>query len=139
MILSSCVNFFYNLTSSLLNFQTQPDISSLFDNVSSPWPLLFAGVIVAPFVEEVFFRGFVFTGLREKYGWIPAALISAGLFALVHLRPISFLPIFLMGLIFAYLYHRTNSIWPGLIMHLATNSLGLGAAYLLTQLSLPPL
>jgi len=137
MILSSCFNFFYNLAASLLNLQTQPDISSLFEDVSSPWPLLFAGVIVAPFVEEVFFRGFVFTGLRERYGWIPAALLSAGLFALVHFQPISFLPIFLMGLIFAFLYQRSNSIWPGLIMHLATNVLGLGAAYLISQLNLP--
>lgn len=139
MVLSYCFNFFYSLTSSVLGFRTEIDISGLFNDVSSPWPILFAGVIVAPFVEEVFFRGFVFAGLRGKYGWVPAALISAGLFALVHLQPVSFLPIFLMGMIFAYLYQRSNSIWPGLIMHLTTNTLGLGAAYLLSQASLPPL
>lgn len=139
MVLSFLFNVLYNLGASLLNLPSQPDISGLFDTFSSPWLLLFSGVIVAPVVEEIFFRGFVFAGLRERYGWVPAALISSGLFALVHLQPISFLPIFLMGLIFAYLYQRSGSIWPSLIMHLGTNTLGLGAAYLFSQLNLPPI
>ncbi len=136
MILAFCFNFFYSLAASLLNLNTQMDITGLFDMVSTPWPLLVAGVLVAPFVEEVFFRGFVFAGFRVKCGWIPAAVISAGLFAVVHMQPTLMLPIFLMGLIFAYLYQRTNSIWPAVIMHLATNTLGLGAAFLVHQFSL---
>lgn len=137
MILAFCFNFFYNLGAALVDLGSQTDMIGIFDMVNTPWPLLAAGVVVAPFVEEIFFRGFVFAGLREKYDWVPAALISAGLFAVLHLQPISILPIFLMGLIFAYLYHRTNSIWPAVIMHLATNTLGLGAAYLLSQMNLP--
>ena len=89
--------------------------------------------MVAPLVEEVFFRGFIFTGLREKYGWITAAFVSAFLFSAVHLQPIAMPPIFLLGLVFAYLYQRTESIWPGVIMHLATNTISLTAAYLISQ------
>jgi hypothetical protein len=44
-------------------------------------------------------------------------------------------PIFILGYIFAYLYRRSGSIWPAVVMHVATNALGLGAAYLLSRLT----
>jgi hypothetical protein len=133
MLLSFGFNFAYNFVLSLFNLQAQPDVVALFDQASSPWPLLVGGVVVAPVVEELFFRGFVFTGLREKHGWKLAGVISAGLFAVLHLQPWAVPPIFLLGLIFAYLYHRSESIWPAVIMHVITNGLGLGAAYLVSQ------
>jgi membrane protease YdiL (CAAX protease family) len=92
-----------------------------------------AGVVVAPVVEELFFRSFLFAGLRKRYGWQKAGLISAALFAVIHLQPLAAIPIFLLGCLFAYLYQRSNSVWPAIVMHVATNALGLGAAYLLSQ------
>ena len=136
MIFSFIFNFFYNLALLFKGIQSRFEVEGLFQSGSSPWLIFLTGIIIAPLVEEIFFRGFVFTGLREKYGWIPAALISAGLFAAVHLQPITIPPIFLMGLIFAYLYQRTESIWPAVIMHFATNTLGLAAAYMVSQLDL---
>ncbi len=137
MLFSSWFNFAYNQLLSLFNRQAQPDWSLLFDEVASPWPLLLGGVIVAPVVEELFFRGFVFAGLRERYGWKRAGLISAGLFAVMHFQPLAVLPIFLLGMIFAYLYHHSKSIWPAVLMHVLTNGLGLGLAYLMWLLDLP--
>lgn len=134
MILTFAFNFFYNLALLFNNIESGFEISDIFNSVSSPWLIFLTGIIIAPLVEEIFFRGFIYTGLREKYGWIAAALVSAGLFALAHIQPLSMPPIFLMGLIFAYLYQRTESIWPAVIMHFATNTLGLAAAYLISQL-----
>jgi len=136
MVLSSGFNMTYNFILMLFDLQPQVDVVALFDEVSSPWPLLVGGVVVAPVVEEIFFRGFVFTGLRERYGWKAAGLISAGLFTVVHLRPLVWIPIFILGLIFAYLYHRSESIWPAVIMHVLTNGFSLGAAYLISELGL---
>ncbi len=133
MIFTFTFNFFYNLFLLLNDIQSNFEISDIFNDIGSPWLIFITGILIAPLVEEIFFRGFVYTGLRERYGWITAALVSAALFAVVHLQPISMPPIFLMGLIFAYLYQRTESIWPGVIMHLATNTLGLAAAYMLSQ------
>jgi uncharacterized protein len=133
MIFTFIFNFFYSLGLMFKGIQSQYDISGLFGAGTSPWLIFLAGIVVAPLVEEIFFRGFLFTGLRERYGWIPAALISAALFAAVHLQPITLPPIFLLGLIFAYLYQRTESIWPAVIMHFATNTIGLAAAYMLSQ------
>jgi membrane protease YdiL (CAAX protease family) len=99
--------------------------------LDSPWWLLIAGVIVAPVVEEIFFRGFAFAGLRNRYSWRKAAVISSLLFASVHLQPAALIPIFILGLIFSYLYYRSGSIMPAILMHVSTNALALGAAYLI--------
>lgn len=129
MVLSAAFNLFYALFLGLFGLRVQPDLIPLFTELSSPWLLLVGGAIVAPVVEEIFFRGFVFAGLRGRYGWRRAALISSALFALIHAVPTAVLPIFILGCIFAYLYQRSGSIWPAILMHAATNSLALGAAY----------
>ena len=89
--------------------------------------------MVAPFVEEVFFRGFVFSGLIKKWDWKGAAFVSAALFAVAHVVPTSLLPIFILGWIFAFLYKISGSIWPAILMHMLTNTLALSAAYAISQ------
>lgn len=137
MILSYIFNFFYGLFLALFGLRIQIDLVPIFAQLSSPWLLLVGGAIVAPVVEEIFFRGFVFAGLRPRYGWQRAALVSSGLFALIHFTPTAVIPIIILGYIFAYLYHRSNSIWPAIIMHASTNALALGAAYVLANMDLP--
>lgn len=130
-------NLVYTLLLSVFNLQSRLDYAALFDELSSPWLLFLGGVVVAPVVEEIFFRGFLFSGLRQRYNPKMAGLISAGLFAVVHFQPVNLIPILFLGLIFTYLYHRSGSIWPAVIMHVLTNLFGLGAAYLASQLDLP--
>jgi len=130
MVLSFMFNFAYSTFLALLNLRIQADLTPVFAELSSPWWLLAGGVIVAPVVEEIFFRGFVFAGLCRRYEWQKAAVISAALFALIHLQLTAVIPIFILGYIFAYLYYQSNSIWPAILMHVATNALGLGMAYL---------
>ena len=137
MILSSMFNLFYSLFLALFGLRMQVDLVPVFAELSSPWWLLVGGVIVAPVAEEVFFRGFVFAGLRQRYGWKKAGLISSALFAVIHVMPTSMIPVFILGWIFAYLYHRSNSIWPAILMHVSTNALALGLAYVLANTSIP--
>jgi membrane protease YdiL (CAAX protease family) len=100
----------------------------------SPWWLWIGSVVAAPMVEELFFRGFVFGGLRPRYGWQKAAVISAALFAAVHLPRWGTLPLQLVfGYLLAYLYERSNSIWPGILMHAWVNASVLGSAYFTIQ------
>jgi membrane protease YdiL (CAAX protease family) len=137
MILSYIFNVFYGLFLALFGLRAQVDLVPIFAELSSPWWLLAGGVIVAPMVEEVFFRGFVFAGLRQRYNWKKAALISSALFAVIHVTPTAMIPIFILGLIFAYLYHRSHSIWPAILMHVSTNALALGLAYVLANTGIP--
>ena len=98
--------------------------------LSTPWPLIVTIVFIAPFVEEVFFRGFVFAGLRARYDWRWAAAISSALFAAAHLELTFFIPAFVLGYVFAYLYQRSGSVWPGMIVHAAMNALAMAVLYL---------
>lgn len=137
MVLSFAFNFFYSLFLALFDLRMQVDLVPIFAELSSPWWLLAGGVIVAPVAEEVFFRGFVFAGLRQRYDWKKAAFISSALFAVIHVTPTAMIPVFILGYIFAYLYHRSNSIWPAILMHVSTNALALGLAYVLANTSIP--
>jgi membrane protease YdiL (CAAX protease family) len=136
VLLSLVFNLVYGLFLGLFGLRIQPDLAPLFAQLSSPWLLLIGGAIVAPVVEEIFFRGFVFAGLRPQYGWQRAAVISSALFSVIHLIPTAVIPIFILGYIFAYLYQRSGSIWPAIVMHAATNALALGGAYFLANSNL---
>jgi hypothetical protein len=133
MLISFFFNLIYAAILGMFGQQIQPDIGPMFDETELPLLLLLGGAIVAPFVEEVFFRGFVFAGLRAHWGWPKAALTSAGLFALAHVVPTSILPIFILGMIFAFLYQMSASIWPAIFMHMLTNGVALSAAYAISQ------
>jgi membrane protease YdiL (CAAX protease family) len=137
MLISFAFNFAYALFLGLFGLRIQVDLVPILAELSSPWLLFLGAVVIAPVVEELFFRGFAFAGLRQTYGWQKAAVISSVLFALIHLTPTAIIPIFILGYIFAYLYQRSNSIWPAILMHAVTNGLALGAAYLSSSIDLP--
>jgi membrane protease YdiL (CAAX protease family) len=83
---------------------------------------LLAAALIAPVCEEVFFRSFAFMGfLRRMPLWL-AVVLSALLFALVHLDLASFAVLFCIGLALAFLRWYSNSIWPGIILHALNNA-----------------
>jgi len=80
-------------------------------------------VVFAPIFEELAFRGLLYAILRRRLTPLPAAMISAGIFALAHgYGVIGFLSVFWSGLLWAWIYERTGSVLPGIIAH-ATNNL----------------
>ena len=78
-----------------------------------------------PLTEELFFRGFVMTGLVARWGVMGAAVASALIFSLFHLHPGVLVPIFFTGLLLAALYHVTGSLWPPVIAHAGQNAVAL--------------
>lgn len=93
------------------------------------FPLAFTGIaIVGPFAEEIFYRGFIFGGLVSRLGPWGAAYVSAGLFAVSHIDLGLIIPAFIAGLLFAWIYNRTGSIWPVILAHSIQNALALGIA-----------
>ena len=75
--------------------------------------------------EEVFFRGIILVLFMRMVSQRKAVLLSAFLFAVVHLNPMSIsldgivdvISIFFMGLFFIYLALKTGSLLPGIIFH----------------------
>jgi membrane protease YdiL (CAAX protease family) len=128
----------HNLILMALNLQPQAaEITQIMSQLKTPVGFVVAGVFVAPLTEELFFRGFLFGGLEQRYGWKKALLVSSLIFSLFHLNLASLVPTFILGAIFAYLYHQSKSIWPGMILHFLTNAVGIGTVLLLTQIPHP--
>ncbi|HET9961387.1 MAG TPA: CPBP family intramembrane glutamic endopeptidase, partial [Nitrospiraceae bacterium] len=81
-------------------------------------------VIFAPLFEELAFRGLLFGVLRRRFRFVPAALVSAAIFAVAHgYGVIGFFSVLWSGILWAWAYERTGSLWPGVIGHAANNLL----------------
>ncbi|GAB4498587.1 MAG: type II CAAX endopeptidase family protein [Anaerolineales bacterium] len=125
-----------NLIMRALGVVTQADvISDLLSELDSPYLFAFVTAIVAPITEELFFRGFLFKGLRNKYGWVNALMFSSIIFALFHGQIATLIPTFLLGALFAYMYQRTESVYPGMILHFAINAMGVAVLLAADQMS----
>jgi membrane protease YdiL (CAAX protease family) len=84
-------------------------------------------VVLAPVCEEVFFRGFFFAGLLSKWSLWPSALVSGAVFGLVHAPtgPTAAIPLAGLGVGLAWLYNKTDSIWPCMLAHFLNNALAI--------------
>jgi uncharacterized protein len=134
LIASYGIILIHNLVLYGFGIRTQGDeIKQLFEMLKSPVWFFLVGAILAPLVEEIFFRGFLFQGFRARYGWVPGLLLSSAIFGLAHLDPAALIPTFILGCLLAFLYQRTNSVWPGVILHMLVNSVGLCSVYFATQ------
>lgn len=79
-------------------------------------------VFMAPVAEEIFFRGFIFGGLRRYVNLPIAGLVSGALFALAHGDPGLVLPFAGVGLVLAYVYERSGTLWASIGVHFVFNS-----------------
>jgi uncharacterized protein len=84
-------------------------------------------VIAAPVSEEIFFRGFIFGGLRRRLSFPVAAVISALIFGLFHYTgpgSIGVVPqLGFLGFALAWVYEETGSIYPTVAIHALNNAL----------------
>jgi hypothetical protein len=77
---------------------------------------------VGPVIEEVFFRGFVYTALRKRLSSFLSITISAFFFSWLHMTLFGFLPILILGILLAYLYEKNGTLIPSIIVHIVHNS-----------------
>jgi membrane protease YdiL (CAAX protease family) len=83
---------------------------------------VFLGIcLLAPVMEELFFRGFVFRGLLQRYSPRKAMLVSALLFAVFHLNPWQAVVAFPIGVLNAWLLLRTGGLVAGMVVHCTVN------------------
>lgn len=98
---------------------------------------LLGGVIV-PIAEEIYFRGVLHRWARDKWGVLIGSLISSSLFGLIHGIPPIIAFAFIMGLVIAYAYEKSQSLWPGVIVHIINNSFKIVLLYLLVANGFAP-
>ncbi len=124
----------HNLILVAMGVDTQGEtILKALAELESPVWFFIVGAVFAPIVEEIFFRGFLFQGFRQQYGWVRSMLLSSAIFAFAHLDLASLIPTFILGGVLACVYHKSNSVWPGIILHFLVNAFGLCSAYALMQ------
>lgn len=116
-----------------LVFDIDPERVSPVMRMSQQSPLLVyvlvpVLVLVAPFVEEMVFRGVVLSALAEKTSTWWALLVSSALFGIVHLDPVMVFPTAVLGLAMGVLFVETRSLWSAVAMHGFINGIAVAAA-----------
>jgi hypothetical protein len=131
-------NPYYALSAAL---EALADAAALKFNVTPDDALmLYASFIIvwAPIGEELFYRGYVQGVLRQSSGFSTAALVSAAFFGIRHATHLFFLwpdvPLvaaaswvlgaFVFGLLMSYLYEKTHSLYPPMLVHFGVNLIG---------------
>lgn len=77
--------------------------------------------LIAPFYEEVIFRGIILSATRHRIGFVWANIIQAFLFALAHMNLSLFVFYFVFGLVTGYMVKRTNGLLAGFFFHSINN------------------
>ena len=86
-----------------------------------------SAIIVAPLVEEIFFRGFMYQALRRTMAILPAALLTSLVFGIAHIDPAIIIPIAVVGMILLGIYRWTGNLWSSIITHAGYNAVAVAA------------
>ncbi|MFA7256133.1 MAG: type II CAAX endopeptidase family protein [Kiritimatiellales bacterium] len=100
------------------------DVAQLL-TAPAPWAirtaLFLIVIIVAPIFEEIVFRGILLPFMVRRAGFWPGIALISLVFGGLHLHLPSFLPLFLLSIIFSLAYARTQSLLVPIGMHAAFN------------------
>lgn len=119
-----------------IDLEAEQDLGFAADTTGMALGLVFISlVILPPLVEEIVFRGVLYTGLRKSMGFVLSALITSGLFAAAHLLGgvedallwVAAIDTFILSLVLVYLREKRASLWPAILLHAIKN----GVAFLL--------
>ena len=85
----------------------------------------FSVLIVAPIVEESIFRGAVYGPLIKKFGYKTSIVLTALIWALWHNNIRSFSGLLIVGIILSYVYAKSQSVIPNIVIHILHNFISL--------------
>lgn len=104
---------------------------------SQLWLVFASLVMLPPIAEEIMFRGFLFSSLRQKFRFRIAAVVTSILFGVAHLQFGSGAPLlwvaaidtFVLSLVLCYLREKTGSLWPSILLHAIKNGVAFVALF----------
>lgn len=99
--------------------------------------LMILVAVVAPFAEELFFRGMLYPLLRQRWSMWPAIVINGLLFSLIHLLPPLLPGLFVVGMVLAWVRERSGSLIPCIMLHALQNGVVLWGIYQLANGAIP--
>lgn len=109
--------------------QMQPpapqELVELFIGAGIDWrtaALVFLAVVVAPVSEEFLFRVGLYRFLKGRFSPRFALIVSSAVFALMHFNVLSFLPLFLIGMLLCRSYERSGNVLVPIGFHALFNA-----------------
>ena len=120
------------LVDPLTSWMEMPEfLKKVFAKMSqSDLPTFLSVVVCAPLLEEWLLRRVALKGLlQHTKPWV-AIVMTALMFAIMHMNPWQAIPAFLLGCVFGWVYYRTRSYWICVCMHAINN----GASFLIASL-----
>ena len=130
----------YRLTHMLIGTQTNLNDKTINAQIdTAPRSTLVIVILLAPFVEEVLFRGLVFGGLRSHSRTV-AYLVSCLLFAFLHVWQYAWgshdvayfwlmVQYLVPGMVLAWAYDHSGTLWTSVGLHAAANALSVLALH----------
>ncbi|WP_231784191.1 CPBP family intramembrane glutamic endopeptidase [Lentibacillus sp. JNUCC-1] len=108
----------------LLGIESGSENTMMIMDMIKVLPIFFiVPTITAPILEEIIFRKIIFGSLYKRFNFFIAAIISAGIFGIIHGEPEHILIYSGMGLVFAFVYVRTKRLIVPIIVHMSLNSI----------------
>ncbi len=96
-----------------------------FMQLQSSWLGILCIALLGPVVEELLFRGAITKALLKQYSPATAIVVSALIFGIIHINPAQIAGAFLIGLLLGWLYYKTASLIPVILVHVLNNSLSI--------------
>jgi sodium transport system permease protein len=107
-------------------FPTPPAITDALRSLVTPgdslWLKLFAVALTPAICEELLMRGVILRSLVRPLGHTGAVVVSALLFAILHLSAYRFVPTFMLGLLLGTVALSSRSLWPAMLVHALNNA-----------------
>jgi membrane protease YdiL (CAAX protease family) len=125
-VLGAIVAISGQMLSALLPIPKSLPIDQFFRSRSDAYLMAAFGVTVAPFVEEMFFRGFLYPVLARRVGMFLGVVLTAAPFALVHASQLGeawgpVLVLFIVGLVLTGVRAATKSVAASMLVHIGYN------------------
>lgn len=124
--------------SSFLPIPKSLPIDEFFKTTHAAWVLAVFGVLIAPFFEELFFRGFLYPVLYRRIGFLAALVLNSLLFAFTHEGQLAhawapLLVLFVVGMVLTYVRERTGSVARSFLVHAGYNAFLFGMIFVATN------
>jgi len=119
-------------------FGIDPDMQEVAHLISDSqaWTrvgFILLAVVVAPFYEELIFRGVFFSYLSRRVGLAGSTIAVSLIFAFIHFHIPSMLPLFLLSIVLCLAYWRTGSLWTNIGVHALFNGVTIMLLILVVQ------
>lgn len=123
-----------------INFEQQQQTGFESANETAELIITFISlVVIVPITEEILIRGFLYSGIRRKYGKYISALAASLIFGIAHLQLGSGAPplyvaaidTFILSLVLIALREKTGSLWASIVVHSIKNCLAFIALFIL--------